>query len=130
MNEKFSKQTNKMYVCLVCFKTKARTHPVCVITELKLQTNKQIYVSLEHISLNGPIDGEGLQIAHLYNGPRIFCDFIRRTPIKSIINIEGKMKYASGIIIKKNYMTYVDRLTRFSGESRNFRTGARGPNVV
>ena len=72
-----------------------------MITELKLQTNKQIYVPLEHISLNCPIDGEGLQIAHLYNGPRIFCDFIRRTPIKSIINIEGKMKYASGIIIKK-----------------------------
>ena len=75
-----------------------------MITELKLQPNKQIYVPLERISLNGPIDGEGLQIAHLYNGPRIFCDFIRRTPIKSIINIEGKMKYASGIIIKKKLL--------------------------
>ena len=51
-----------------------------MITELKLQTNKQIYVSLEHISLNGPIDGEGLQIAHLYNGPRFFCDFYPKDP--------------------------------------------------
>ena len=47
--------------------------------------------------------------------------------MKLIINVEGKIKYASGIIILKTYMTYVDRWTRFNGGSRNFRTGGAGP---
>ena len=94
-----------------------------MITELKLQTNKRIYVPLEHNSLNGTIDGEGLQIAHLYNGPQFFVFSSEGLPFnKLIINPEGKIKCASGIIILilKTYMTYVDRWTRFSGGSRKF----------